>query len=98
MEADVRKAYLDVEAAQSQVEVARHSIQLTQDDLKLTRQRFDAGVTDNVIVVQSHESLTGAELDYIDSIFAHNAAKITLARAIGRAAEDWPRFLQVGQK
>jgi outer membrane protein TolC len=98
VEADVRKAYLDVEAARSQVEVARENIQVSQDNLKLTRQRFDAGVADNVTVVQSQESLAGAELDYINSVFAHNVAKISLARAIGRAAEDMPGFLQAGQK
>ena len=86
MEADVRKAYLDVEAAQSQVEVARHSIQLTQDDLKLTRQRFDAGVTDNVIVVQSQEYPTGAELDYIDRVFPHQRTLRTSA-SHGRSGE-----------
>jgi outer membrane protein TolC len=98
VEADVRKAYLDVEAARSQVEVARENIQVSADNLKLTRQRFDAGVADNVTVVQSQESVATAELDYINSVFAHNVAKISLARAIGRAAEDLPHFLQVGQK
>ena len=95
VEADVRKAYLDVEAARSQVDVARENIQVTQDNLKLTRQRFEAGVTDNLIVVQSQESVAEAELDYINSVFAHNVAKLSLARAIGRAADDLPRFLQV---
>jgi outer membrane protein TolC len=98
VEADVRKASLDVEAAQSQVEVARENIQVTQENLKLTRQRFEAGVTDNLTVVQSQESVAGAELDYINSVFAHNVAKLSLARAIGRAAEDLPRFLQVRQQ
>jgi outer membrane protein TolC len=93
--ADVRKAYLDVEAARSQVEVAREKIQVTQDNLKLTRQRFEEGVTDNLTVVQSQESVAEAELDYINSVFAHNVAKLSLARAIGRAADDLPRFLQV---
>ena len=95
VEADVRKAYLDVEAARSQVDVARENIQVTQDNLKLTRQRFEAGVTDNLTVVQSQESVAEAELDYINSVFAHNVAKLSLARAIGRAADDLPRFLQV---
>jgi len=30
-----------------------------------------------------------AELDYINSVFAHNVAKLSLARVIGRAAEDF---------
>jgi outer membrane protein TolC len=94
VEADVRKAYLDLEAARSQVEVARENIQVTQDNLKLTRQRFDAGVTDNVTVVQSQESVASAELDYINSVFAHNIAKLSLARAVGKAAENLSQFLE----
>jgi outer membrane protein TolC len=98
VEADVRKASLDVEAARSQVEVARENIQVSRQNLELTRQRFQAGVADNVSVVQSQESLAAAELDYIDSVFAHNVAKLSLARALGRAADDLPRFLQAAPR
>lgn len=94
VEADVRKAYLDLEAAGSQVEVARENIQVSQDNLKLTRQRFDAGVADNLEVVQSQESVANAELDYINSVFAHNVAKLSLARAVGQAAKDLAQFLK----
>jgi outer membrane protein TolC len=93
IEAEVRKAYLDLEAARSQVEVAGENIQVTQENLKLTRQRFDAGVADNVEVVQSQESVANAELDYINSVFAHNIAKLSLARSLGQATEKLPQFL-----
>ena len=52
----------------------------------MTRQRFDVGITDNVGVVQAQESLAGAEPDYINSVLAHNLAKLSLARAIGGSA------------
>jgi outer membrane protein TolC len=95
VEADVRNAYLDLRAATSQVEVARRNLQVTRETLDLTRQRFDAGVTDNVEVVQAQESLTSAELDVINSIFAHNVAKLSLARSISSAADDLQRFLSL---
>jgi outer membrane protein TolC len=95
VEADVRKAFLDLQAARNQVEVGRENVQVTEENLKLTRQRFDAGVSDNVEVVQSQESVANAELDYINSIFAHNLAKLSLARAIGQAAENLGQFLTV---
>src|SRR5207248_7292270 len=94
IEADVRKAHLDLEAARSQVEVARENIQVSQENLKLTRQRFDAGVADNVQVVQSQESVANAELDYINSVFGHNVAKLSLARAVGQAASNLAQFLK----
>jgi outer membrane protein TolC len=97
VEADVRKAFLDLQAARNQVEVARENIQVTEENLKLTRQRFEAGVSDNVEVVQSQESVANAELDYINSVFAHNLAKLSLARAIGQAAENLGQFLTVRQ-
>jgi outer membrane protein TolC len=95
VESDIREAYLDVETAASQVEVAQRNIHVTEEALDLTRQRFEAGVTDNVEVVQAQESATTAKLDYINSVFAHNAAKLSLARAMGRTAESLPRFLNL---
>jgi outer membrane protein TolC len=94
IEADVRKVYLDLEAARSQVEVATENLQVTKENLNLTRQRYEAGVTDNVEVVQSQESIAGAELDYINSVFAHNVAKLSLARTVGQAADNLAQFLQ----
>jgi outer membrane protein TolC len=95
VESDVRNAYLDLGAARSQVDVARENLGVTQDNLKLTRQRFDAGVSDNVDVVQSQEAVASAELDYVNSVFAHNVAKLSLARAIGRAGDKLTQFLDI---
>ena len=95
VESDVRNAYLDLRAASSQVKVAQRNLQVTRETLDLTRQRFDAGVTDNVEVVQAQESLTSAELDVINSIFAHNVAKLSLARSIASAADNLQQFLSL---
>jgi outer membrane protein TolC len=95
VESDVRNAFLDLQAATSQVEVARRNLQVTRETLELTRQRFDAGVTDNVEVVQAQESLTSAELDVINSVFAHNVAKLSLARSIASAADSLQQFLSL---
>ena len=95
IESEVRNAYFDLQAAASQVEVARKNIQVATQNLELTRQKFDAGVSDNVEVVQSQEALSTANTDYINSVFAHNLAKLSLARAIGRASEALPRFLKL---
>jgi outer membrane protein TolC len=94
IEHDVRDAFLDMQAAASQVEVAMKNIQASLQNLDLSRQRFDAGVSDNTEIVQSQGNVANAQLDYINSIFAHNLAKLSLARAIGCAAEDLPRFLR----
>jgi outer membrane protein TolC len=95
IEADIRRAYFDLQAAVSQVEVAAANRDLTRQNLDLARQRFDAGVGDNIAVVQAQESLSASELGYINAVFAHNIAKLNVARNMGRAAEDLPRFLRV---
>lgn len=95
IEREVRNAFHDMQAAASQVEVALKNVQASLQNLDLSRQRFDAGVSDNTEVVQSQESVSNAQLDYINTVFAHNLAKLSLARAIGRAAENLPSFLRI---
>lgn len=84
--------------ATSQVEVARRNLQVTRETLELTRQRFDAGVTDNVEVVQAQESLKSAELDVINSEFAHNVAKLSLTRSTASAADSLQEFLSLRRR
>jgi outer membrane protein TolC len=95
VESDVRNAFLDLQAATSQVEVARRNLDVTRETLTLTRQRFDTGITDSVEVSQAQSSVASAELDYINSVFAHNVAKLSLARAAGGAVESLPRYLKL---
>lgn len=95
VESDVRNASLDLQAATSQVQVSQQNLQLAQQTLDQTRQRFDAGMSNNVEVVQTQESVASAQLDYINSVFAHNVAKLSLARAMGRASDSLPQFLKL---
>ena len=92
VEEEVRAAYLDLEAALSLVDVSQRSVGVAREVLDLTRQRYDAGVTSNIEVVQAQESVATAELDYINSVFAHSVGKLNLARAIGQAVDRWPEL------
>lgn len=91
---EVRTARLDLTAAADQVEVARSSVDLASQTLQQARDRFAAGVTDNLEVVQAQESLASANESYISSLYAHNLAKISLAKAIGFAEEGVRQYLQ----
>lgn len=95
IQSDVRNAFLDLQTTSNQVEVSRINQRVARETLDLTRQRYDAGVTDSVEVVQSQEGVASADLDYITSLFAHNLAKLTLARVIGHAEENLPMFLKL---
>jgi outer membrane protein TolC len=94
---EVRTALLDLNAAAEQVEVARSSVDLAQQALTQSQDRFSAGVADNLEVVQAQEAVASSNESYIQSLYAHNLAKVELARAIGDAEEGVKRFLKGNQ-
>jgi outer membrane protein TolC len=91
---EVRSALLDLNSAADQVEVARSSVDLAEQTLTQSRDRFTAGVTDNLEVVQAQEAVAAAHESYIQSLYAHNLAKVELARAIGDAEQGVERYLK----
>jgi outer membrane protein TolC len=83
IEADVRTALLTLQSSAEQVKVAQSNIQLADQTLEQSRDRFSAGVTDSVEVVQSQEAVASAHEQYISSLYSYNSAKISLIRALG---------------
>ncbi len=93
IEYEVRTAFLDLKTAADQVNVARSSVDLATQQLGQARDRFAAGVTDTIEVVQAQEALAAANDNYISALFAHNLAKLSLARALGVAEQTAQKFL-----
>lgn len=93
IEYEVRTAFLDLKTAADQVNVAKSSVDLATQQLGQARDRFAAGVTDTIEVVQAQEALAAAHDNYISALFAHNLAKLSLARALGVAEEASKKFL-----
>jgi outer membrane protein TolC len=93
----VRTALLDLNAAAEQVEVARSSVDLAEQTLTQSQDRFSAGVTDNLEVVQAQQSVADAHESYIQSLYAHNLAKVELAYSIGDAEQGVKRYLKGNQ-
>lgn len=91
---DVRSALLDLTSAADQVEVARQALDLANQTLDQARDRFTAGVTDNLEVVQAQEAVANANESYISSLYEHNVAKLSLARAIGFAEQGVKQYLE----
>jgi outer membrane protein TolC len=85
IDADVRTALLNLQSSGEQVNVARSNIDLAERTLLQSRDRFSAGVTDTVEVVQSQEAVASAHEQYISSLYSYNFAKVSLARALGIA-------------
>jgi outer membrane protein TolC len=91
---DVRNALLDLQSSADQVEVARSSVDLANQTLLQARDRFSAGVTDNIEVVQAQQSVASANESLISSLYSYNVSKIELGRAIGNAEAGVQEYLK----
>src|SRR5580700_445095 len=94
IDSDVRTALLNLQSSADLVNVARSNIDLAEQTLAQSRDRFAAGVTDTVEVVQSQELVASAHEQYISSLYSFNFAKISLARALGVAEEGVKEFFK----
>jgi outer membrane protein TolC len=90
---EVQTALLDVESAQQQVDLASRAVELADQQLVQARDRFGAGVADTIEVVQAQEAVATAHDTSVASLYGYNAAKASLAAALGLAEEQMPRFL-----
>jgi outer membrane protein TolC len=93
IDADIRDAFLDLESAAKQVEVARSNVELANQTLSDAQQRYAAGVSDNLAVVQAQASVAQADGQYVASLYQHNVAKLSLARAMGVVDTRYQEFL-----
>lgn len=84
---EVRNALLDLKSAGDQVDVARSNMDLANQTLKQSRDRFTAGVTNTVEVVQAQQAVAEANENLISAQFQYNVAKVSLARALGLAEQ-----------
>ena len=91
----VRAAFLDIRTAADQVAVGQSSLDLANQTLEQARDRFTAGVTDNIEVVQAQESVALANDSLIAALYGHNLAKVALARTLGAADQGIQRFVEV---
>ena len=89
----VRSALIDLNTARDQVAVARDNLNLANQTLTQARDRFAAGVADNIEVVQAQQSVASANQSLISAILMHNLAKVSLARAVGAAETSLKQFM-----
>jgi outer membrane protein TolC len=91
--ADVRNSILDIEAAAKQVSVARSNVELATEALSEAQQRYAAGVADNLAVSQAQTSMAQADDQLVSSLYQHNVAKLSLARAMGIAQTNYKDYV-----
>ena len=95
IDVEVRNAFLDLQSAADQVAVARDNLGLANQTLEQSRDRFSAGVTDNIEVVQAQGSVAVANDNLIAALYSHNLAKVSLAKAMGITEQGVKKFIEV---
>jgi outer membrane protein len=85
VEEDVRLAFSALRTTADQVAAAQQSVTLAQRELEMARDRFRAGVGDNVEVVAAQSALSNARSAEVTALAQYNAARLNLAAALGRA-------------
>jgi outer membrane protein TolC len=90
---DVKSAFLDLQASGDQLQVATRARDLASQQLVQARDRFTAGVTNNVEVVQAQEAVALASEQYIGALYSYNVAKGLLALGLGIGEEATRQLL-----
>jgi len=93
IDAQLRNAYLDFDSAKALVDVARSNVGLATKELEQSNDRFQAGVADNLAVVDSQSTLADAQSSLVTSLYRYNLAKLELARALGIIDQQYGEYL-----
>ena len=81
---DVKTALINLNSARNEVQVANLGVQLSTEEVDQARDRFKAGVANNIEVIQAQDALSRANDNQIAALYRFNQARADLARAIGQ--------------
>ncbi len=91
---EIQATFLDLKSAEERLRVAKSAQDLADEEMKQIKDRYAAGVTTTVEVVQGQEALATASDNYITSLYEFNLAKGALARSMGVAEDTYQKFLR----
>jgi len=89
----VRSALLDVDATAKLVQVSRSNVELATRTLSDETDRVNAGVDDNLPLVDAQARLASAESNLVESLYQYNLSKLALARATGVLEQQYRVYL-----
>jgi outer membrane protein TolC len=84
---EVRAAFLDLEATTAQLSVATSARDLAAQQLVQARDRFGAGIANNVDVVQAQGAVALATEQFIAAQYGYDRAKGAFIRGVGTSEE-----------
>jgi outer membrane protein TolC len=81
---DVETSIAQLGSARSEVDVAKLGIELARQEVEQARDRFQAGVTNNVEVIQAQDGLARASDNQIAALYRYNQSRADLAHSVGQ--------------
>jgi outer membrane protein TolC/ABC-type transporter Mla MlaB component len=88
---DVKTALLNLQSARSEVQVANLGVQLAKEEVDQARDRFKAGVANNIEVISAQDSLSRANDNQIAALYRFNQARADFARAVGQMERTYAK-------
>ena len=88
---EVRTSLTLLHAARQELQLATQAVDLSTHELKESRDRFAAGVTNNIEVVTAQNSLAQSTDSQIGAMYRLQQASADLSRARGHIAEDYAK-------
>jgi len=88
---EVQVAQAELDAAAHEVEVANLAVSLSSEALTQARHRFEAGVSNNIEVINAQDELARANDNQISALFRMNQSRADLARATGQLESFFAR-------
>ena len=88
---DVKTSLLNLQSARNEVQVANLGVQLAKEEVGQARDRFKAGVANNIEVITAQDSLSRANDNQIAALYRFNQARADFARAIGQMERTYAK-------
>lgn len=88
---DVKTALLNLESARNEVSVANLGVQLAREEVDQARDRFKAGVANNIEVISAQDSLSRANDNQIAALYRFNQARADFARSVGEMERTYAK-------
>ncbi|WP_243305101.1 TolC family protein [Geothrix oryzisoli] len=88
---EVQVAQAELDAAAHEVEVADLAVSLSTEALTQARHRFEAGVSNNIEVINAQDELARANDNQINALYRLNQSRVDLARATGQLEQTFAR-------
>lgn len=81
---EVKTSQAQLDAAQHEVDVANLGVKLAEEEVAQARDRFQAGVANNIEVVSAQDALARANDNQIAALYDYNQSRADLSHAIGQ--------------